>query len=166
MSMESGNFKKNIHPDQSTVLEKQVSSEDFIEENSIDFPYEDGRNSEEGALAVEWSINEMKQKFKSLENVPFHPAHIDILEKSAPAGRLAVKVLLPNKEEVILYRSSGVNKSTTGKDDGEWFAIPGFGKSHIERDDRWFIKTHESIQFKESNKYLKDMLNFFEYHFK
>lgn len=81
-------------------------------------------------------------------NTIFNPSKIKVLQKSNVAGREVAELQLENGSKVLFYKSSGANVATTGKNVGEWVAIPGFAK------DGWFIKTTESIAItKGGNKY-------------
>ena len=77
--------------------------------------------------------------FRSLSNsakiFSFNPAKVKIYEKSVIAGREVLVVSLEDGTRVLIYKSSGANVATTGKQTGEWFVIPGFAENG------WFFKT-------------------------
>lgn len=108
------------------------------------------------------SVNfcDTKNILKNLMNIipsdtVFNPSKIKVLSKSNVAGREVIEVQLENGGKTLFYKSSGANVGTTGKQSGEWFAIPGFAKSG------WFVKTKESINLvKGGNKYLTEMSQF------
>lgn len=90
-------------------------------------------------------------------NIKFNPSKVKVLQKSNIAGREVAEVQLENGSKVLFYKSSGANVGTTGKQAGEWFAIPGFAK------DGWFIKTSESVALtKGGNKYATSMAKHLE----
>jgi hypothetical protein len=87
----------------------------------------------------------------------FDPSKVKILSKSNVAGREVLEVSLEDGTNVLLYKSSGQNVATTGKQAGEWFIIPGFAENG------WFFKTQETINLtKGGNKYLTDFAEFLE----
>ena len=103
---------------------------------------------------------------KKLAGLPkiFNPSEIQVVSKSIQkfttkegkqAEREVLECVLPNKQQILMYKSSGTNIATTGKGTGEWFAIPGFA------DNGWFVKTKESIDItKGGNKYMTEFAQF------
>ena len=99
--------------------------------------------------------------FRSLSNsakiFSFNPAKVKIYEKSVIAGREVLVVSLEDGTRVLIYKSSGANVATTGKQTGEWFVIPGFAENG------WFFKTHETIALtKGGNKYLTEFAEYLQ----
>jgi hypothetical protein len=99
--------------------------------------------------------------FRSLSNsakiFSFNPAKVKVYEKSVVAGREVFDVSLEDGTRVLIYKSSGANVATTGKQAGEWFVIPGFAENG------WFFKTHETIALtKGGNKYLTEFAQYLE----
>lgn len=96
-------------------------------------------------------------KLSKLDTLTFNPSNVKILKKSNVAGREVLEVEIENGQKILMYKSTGSNVGTTGKNAGEWFIIPGFSPSG------WFIKTKETINLtKGGNKYLTDMSKFLE----
>jgi hypothetical protein len=99
--------------------------------------------------------------FRSLSNsakiFSFNPAKVKVYEKSVIAGREVLDVSLEDGTRVLIYKSSGANVATTGKQTGEWFVIPGFAENG------WFFKTHETIALtKGGNKYLTEFAEYLQ----
>ena len=99
--------------------------------------------------------------FRSLSNsakiFSFNPAKVKVYEKSVISGREVLDVSLEDGTRVLIYKSSGANVATTGKEAGEWFVIPGFAESG------WFFKTHETIALtKGGNKYLTEFAEYLQ----
>lgn len=85
----------------------------------------------------------------------FNPAKVKLHEKAVIAGREVLDVSLEDGTRVLIYKSSGANVATTGKEAGEWVVIPGFAENG------WFFKTHETIALtKGANKYLTEFANY------
>jgi len=96
-------------------------------------------------------------KLTKLDSLAFNPSNVKVLSKSNVAGREVLEVQIENGQKILMYKSSGANVGTTGKQAGEWFIIPGFSPGG------WFIKTKETINLtKGGNKYLTDMSQFLE----
>jgi hypothetical protein len=124
-----------------------------------------------GPLQSKWSTNpenyrslisSMEQKLSKLKNFKFKGKEdLNVVGSEKISGREVLEVKLPTNDTVLIYRSSGSNVGSTGKNAGEWFVIPGFSnKSWNELPDGWFIKTEESINLtKGGNQYMTDMSN-------
>lgn len=92
-----------------------------------------------------------------LKNLAFKPSNVKVLKKSNVAGREVLEVEIENGQKLLMYKSSGANSKTTGKQAGEWFIIPGFSPSGF------FIKSDKTVNLtKGGNKYLTDMAQFLE----
>jgi len=99
--------------------------------------------------------------FRSLSNsakiFSFNPAKVKVYEKSVVAGREVFDVSLEDGTRVLIYKSSGANVGSTGKQAGEWFVIPGFAENG------WFFKTQETIALtKGGNKYLTEFAEYLQ----
>jgi len=91
---------------------------------------------------------------------PFDQTKIKIIGKQYITGRNVFEIKLPKGEKILCYESSGSNTETTGKKNGEWFVIPGFGKLYENGtliSDTWFIKTEQNVAITRDNQYFKDL---------
>jgi peptidoglycan hydrolase-like protein with peptidoglycan-binding domain len=108
-------------------------------------------------------INSLLDNLKNVipSKTAFDPSKIQILKKAnmefaGDAGekltREVLEIKLPNGAKTIIYKSSGANVKTTGKEAGEWFVIPGFAQNG------WLIKTADSVAItKGGNEYLTSL---------
>jgi hypothetical protein len=99
--------------------------------------------------------------FRSLSNsakiFSFNPSKVKVYEKAVIAGREILDVSLEDGTRVLIYKSSGANVATTGKQAGEWFVIPGFAENG------WFFKTRETVALtKGGNKYLTEFAEYLQ----
>jgi hypothetical protein len=102
--------------------------------------------------------NILKKLFNIIpSDTVFNPSKVKVLSKSNVSGREIIEVQLENGNKTLFYKSSGANVATTGKQSGEWFAIPGFAENG------WFVKTKESIALvRGENAYLTSMSKFLQ----
>jgi len=105
-------------------------------------------------------INELVNKCDRYKGETFDQTKIKIIGKQYITGRNVFEIELPKGEKILCYESSGSNTETTGKKNGEWFVIPGFGKLYKDGvliSDTWFIKTPENVGITSNNQYFKDL---------
>ena len=92
----------------------------------------------------------------------FYPKDVKVLTReivypNTKYAREVLEVQVKDGPKFLIYKSSGSNVLTTGKEAGEWFVIPGFAQHG------WFVKTPETVNLtKGGNKYLTDMAEFLE----
>lgn len=105
-------------------------------------------------------LRELTEKCDKYSSTPFDQTKIKIIGKQYITGRNVFEIELPKGDKILCYESSGSNTETTGKKNGEWFVIPGFGKLYENgriKSDTWFIKTPENVKITSNNQYFKDL---------
>lgn len=105
-------------------------------------------------------IRKLVDECNQYEGIPFDQRKIKIIGKQYVSGRNVFEIELPKGDKILCYESSGSNTETTGKKNGEWFVLPGFGKLYKDGQlisDTWFIKTKETVSITANNSYFKDL---------
>ncbi len=133
-----------------------------------------------GEKTLPGHITGILNRFSELKNENFDINKIKILENSyvydpntkVQNYRKVLKIELPDpsKETVLIYRSSGTSTpDLEHKSEGNWQIFGGWSRGGYKTNENkithgksWYIKTDETVNFRDKNDYVKGLLEYFE----
>lgn len=121
-------------------------------------------------------LPEITQMITKLDNetryLDFDTSKIKLVGQQIQNNRLIYEFQHQDGPTFLMYKSTGSNVDSTGKEEGTWWALPGFANvlNYINREgelvprmDGWFIKDNKSLELVQGNNpFLTNMKQFLE----